>query len=264
MSEVRTWAIIGGGNGGQTFAAHLALQGQKVRLFSKSKARVDQIGNKISLHHYIEGTATLELVTTDVTAAMDGADNVVIVLPSMWHEMTAKLVIPNLKDGQVVLILPEASCGAIAFRKYMKDLNCTADVVVGAGCTLPYATRALEPGNVHVFGMKKEVKIAALPASDNNRLRAALCTEFPHFEICNSVLETSIDNINALMHPAPSLLNASRIEAIPEQTYEYYREGMTPSICKVIETIDRERIAIANEYGFEQRTIREEYIDMYG
>ena len=77
-------------------------------------------------------------------------------------------------------------------------------------------------------------------------------------------METSIDNINALMHPAPSLLNASRIEAIPEQTYEYYREGMTPSICKVIETIDRERIAIANEYGFEQRTIREEYIDMYG
>lgn len=262
--RVKTWAIIGGGNGGQTFAAHLALQGQNVRLFSKSNERVKKIGKEISLHHDIEGTAVLDLVTTDITQAMDGADNIVIVLPSTWHEMTAKLVIPNLKDGQVVLILPEASCGAIAFRKYMKDMHCTADIVVGAGCTLPYATRALEPGDVYVYGMKKEVKIAALPATDNQKLYDALCVDLPHFTLCSSVLETSIDNINALMHPAPSLLTASRMEAIPKQTYEYYREGVTPSICKVIEAIDNERVAIARSLGFVQRNIRDEYINMYG
>ncbi len=262
---MKTWAIIGGGNGGQTFAAHLAIQGERVRLFSKSQAKINEISktNTITLHHGVEGTGKLEFATTDITRAMDGAENIVVVLPSTWHEMTARMIIPHLIDGQNILLLPEASCGAIAFRHYMEEMGCTANVVVGAGATLPYATRLQADGDVYVFQMKNEVEIAALPATDNERLKEAFAVAEPVFKLVHSTLKTSIDNINAMMHGAPSLLNVARIEAVPSQDYEYYREGITPTICEVLEQMDKERIAVAKALGFEQRTLRQEYIDMY-
>ncbi|MBQ3417907.1 MAG: NAD/NADP octopine/nopaline dehydrogenase family protein [Ruminococcus sp.] len=262
---MRTWAIIGGGNGGQTFAAHLAIQGERVRLFSKSQDKIDEIGktNTITLHHGLEGAGKIEFATTDMKRVLDRADNIVIILPSTWHEMTARMIIPHLVDGQSILLLPEASCGALAFRNYMREMGCSADVVVGAGATLPYATRLIKDGEVNVFQMKNEVEIAALPATDNNRLMEAFSITEPVFIPVHSTLKTSIDNINALMHGAPSLLNVARIEADPHQDYQYYKEGVTPTICHVLEQMDQERIAIAHALGFEQRTLRQEYIDMY-
>lgn len=261
---MKTWAVIGGGNGGQTFAAHLAIQGEKVRLFSKSQEKVDQISktNIITLHYDIEGEGEIEFATTDMKRVMDGADNIVVVLPSTWHEMTARMIIPNLVDGQNILLLPEASCGAIAFRHYMEEMSCTAKVVVGAGATLPYATRLNKDGDVYVFQMKNEVEIAALPATDNAKLQEAFSIAEPVFTVVSSTLKTSIDNINAMMHGAPSLLQVARIEANPPQEYEYYR-GITPTMCEVLEQMDQERRAVANALGFDQRTLRQEYIDMY-
>lgn len=265
MKKERVWAVIGGGNGGQTFAAHLALQGEKVRLFSKSREKAEKLGktNRITLHCALEGQGQIEFATTDVRRALEGADNIVIVLPAIWHEMTAKTIIPYLSDGQSILLLPEASCGALAFRNYMRQMGCTADVIVGAGATLPYVTRLNEDGDVHVFQVKNEVEIAALPASDNAKLAEAFSIAEPLFKTVDSTLKTSIDNLNAMMHGAPSLLNVARIEAAPPQDYEYYREGITPTICSVLEQMDRERIEIAKALGFEQRTLRQEYIDMY-
>lgn len=262
---MRTWAIIGGGNGGQTFAAHLAIQGERVRLFSKSQKKIDEISktNTITLHHGLEGEGHIEFASTDIKRVMEGADNIVVVLPSTWHEMTARMMIPHLVDGQCILLLPEASCGAIAFRQYMKEMGCSAKVVVGAGATLPYATRLNKEGDVHVFQMKNEVEIAALPATDNEKLKEAFAIAEPVFVLVESTLKTSIDNINAMMHGAPSLLNVARIEANPPQDYEYYREGITPTICEVLEQMDKERIAVAKAFGFAQRTLRQEYIDMY-
>lgn len=265
MDKQKTWAVIGGGNGGQALAGHLAILGQKVRLFDVVQRTVDDLNETktITLHHAVEGSGKIEFATTDMSAAMAGADNIILVLPSIYHESIAKQMVPHLKDGQVVLLHPEASCGAIAFRKVMRDMDCTADVVVGAACTLIYSTRILKNGDVHIYGVKNAVPIAALPSKDNPKLKEAICEVLPWFVITGSVLETSIDNLNAMMHPAPMLLNASRIEAEPPQDYQYYLEGITPSIGKFVETMDKERIAIAKELGFHQRTVCEEYIDMY-
>jgi len=265
MSNQKTWAIIGGGNGGQAMAGHLAILGEKVRLYDVVQKTVDELNAKgeISVHHAIEGTGKIEFATTDIAKAMDGADNIILVLPSLYHESTAKKMIPHLKDGQTVLLHPEASCGAIAFRNLMETMHCSADVVIGAACTLIYSTRIQSNGDVLIYGIKNEVPIAALPAKDNQRLKAAICETMPWFVLANNVLETSLDNLNAMMHPAPMLLNASRIEAEPHIPYQYYLDGVTPSIGKFVEVMDLERIEIANALGIRQRTICQEYVDMY-
>lgn len=261
----KTWAIIGGGNGGQTVAGHLATLGENVRLFDVVQSTVDALNKKggIQLHHAVEGFGKIEFATTDIEKAIDGADIVMMVLPSIYHENMAKKIIPCLKDGMVVFLHPEASCGAIAFRKVMKDLGCTADIVLGAASTLLYSTRIEEPGEVYIFGIKEEVSMAALPACDNDKLEAAICGALPWFKPVPNVLLTSLGNLNAMMHPAPMLLNTSRIEADPHVPYQYYLEGITPSIGKYVDAMDQERIAVAKELGYGLRTIREDYIAMY-
>ena len=261
----RTWAIIGGGNGGQAIAGHLASMGEKVRLFDVVQETVDALNKtkEIRLLHAVDAVGKIEFASTNMGEAMEGADNVMVVLPSLYHESIAKQIIPNLKDGMVVFLHPEASCGAIAFRKLMKEMGCTADVVVGAACTLLYSARIHTPGEIYIFGIKEEVPMAALPASDNAKLEAAIREKLPWFHIVDNVLMTSIDNLNAMVHPAPMLLNTSRIEAEPFVPFEYYHEGFTPSIGKFVECMDKERIAIADAYGFKQRSICQEYIDMY-
>ncbi len=259
------WTIIGGGNGGQTFAGHMAMLGKCVRLYTKSQAKVDAINETkdIVLKHGIEGVGHIDFATTDLAKAMEDATHIIISLPSNWHESTTIKLIPYLHDGQNILILPEASCGAISFRKLLVEEGCTAKLVVGAGCSLPYATRAIKPGVCYICGIKEEVKIAALPASDNPKLENAFCKSFPWFKMAKNVIETSIDNINAMVHPVPVLLNTGRLEAVPKQTYELYREGYTPSICDLLEVVDKERIAVAEAYGIHQRTLKQELIDMY-
>ncbi len=262
---MKTWAIIGGGNGGQTMAGHLGILGEKVRLYKRSQQGVNKINEtkEIILHHAIEGVGKIEFATTSIAKAIDGADIIMLILPSNTHEKVAREMIPHLKDGQVILIHPEESCGALQFRHIMKQMGCTKDIVIGSTSTLLYATRLIQDGECYVNGFKQSVPMAALPAADNQRLKDAICDVLPYFFLYKNVLEISIDNLNALMHSGPILLNTSRIEARPFVSYQYYIEGITPSIAKFIEAMDVERIAVAKALGINQRCLRDEYIDMY-
>ena len=261
----KTWAIIGGGNGGQAIAGHLSILGEKVRLFDVVEATCDAINEKggITLHHAVEGFGKIEFATTSMQKAIEGADIVMMVLPSLYHENMAKQMAPYLKDGMTVFLHPESSCGAISFRKVLDDLGCKAKITLGAAGTLLYSVRIQTPGDVYVFGLKSEVPMAALPASDNDKLAEAIRPALPWFVLVKNTLVTSLGNINAMMHPAPMLLNTSRIEADPFVPYQYYLEGMTPSIGKYVEAMDKERIMIAKELDINLRSIREDYVAMY-
>jgi len=259
------WTIIGGGNGGQALAGHLAILGQQVRLFDVMSGTVNTLNQKggITLTGSIEGFGPLSFATTDMGKAMAGSDIIIIVLPSIYHESITRQMMPHLENGQTIILHPEASCGAIAFRNIMRKMNCRTRIILGATSTLLYSCRMVETGEIFIFGQKNDVPTAALPAKDNELLAAAISDILPWFRMVDHVAMTSMSNLNAMMHPAPMLLNTSRIEAEPPQRYEYYHEGITPSIGQFIEYMDEERRAVCRALGFEIRTIREDYVAMY-
>ena len=69
----------------------------------------------------------------------------------------------------------------------------------------------------------------------------------PQFQAVPDVLSTSLGNIGAMFHPPSAILNVGVIES--GRTYEYYRETMTPSVVRVIDDADMERMAIARKAG---------------
>jgi opine dehydrogenase len=65
-----------------------------------------------------------------------------------------------------------------------------------------------------------------------------------------------MNNMGAIFHPALTLLNAGRIEST-HGDFEFYIDGVTPSVATVLESLDRERVTVASSLGIRARTAME-------
>ncbi len=264
MKKKVKWAIIGGGNGGQSIAGHLSLMGYAVRLFDIFQETVDAINSQGGIHvsGAVSGFGKVDFATTEMAEALSGVDVVMVVAPATAHRSIAKNCAPCLNDGQVVIVHPGATCGALEFKHILKQEDCRADVAIAETNSLIYACRSPRPGHAKIIGVKKHLTLATLPTVENPRVLSLMQDAFPQIIGGKNVIETSLGNANAIVHPAPSLLNTSMIESAHE--WLYYTEGMTPSIGAFVEALDRERVELAASFGIKMVSIREWYRVAYG
>ena len=257
------WCIIGGGNGGHAVSGHLSLMGFEVRLYDIFPETVDIIQKQggIEVEGSVNGFAKISFATTDLGRAVKGADIVMIVAPAVAHKKIASDCSPLLEDGQTVVIHPGATCGAMEFVHVLRENKCKADVSVAETNSLLYACRLVKPGHVNIFGIKNTLLAAALPSSKNEEVINLLNSAFPQIVSAENVLQTSLDNLNAVMHPTPTILNTSMIESKFE--WLYYYDGITPTIGEFVEALDQERIEIGRAYGLELLPILDWYKVMY-
>ena len=145
--------------------------------------------------------------------------------------------------------MPGSCAGAIAFKRAAGlDLDDTR-IVVGETHTLPYAVRVTRPGVVNVFlKLTTGVYLAALPRPGTDRLYDLVSDVWPAVEKADSVLQTTVQNGNPIIHPAVTLLNAALLERTGGN-FLFYEEGVTESVGRLIEAVDNERLAIAAALG---------------
>jgi opine dehydrogenase len=257
------FAIIGAGNGGQSFTGHLGLLGFPVRLWDVDPQRVVDLKktNRMVVSGAVTGECDIPLVTGNIGEAVEGADIIMMVIPTVFQRSTIKAMAPYLKDGQALVLNPGATGGALEARATLQEEGCLAKVLVAETDTLLYACRSPKPGEAIIGGIKDGLSIAALPATDTARVAELLNQAFPQFKAVSSVLITSLNNANAMMHPSPTILNAGRIECAA--SFDYYFEGVTPSLARVVETVDAERLAIGKAMGVEVPSIHDFYRTSY-
>lgn len=239
-------AIIGAGNGGQAFAGYLALQGASVKIYDVFQSTIDKLnelgGVQIEGNSKYTGFGKIIKASTNLQEVMEGADIILIVLPSTYHKDMAIKMGPYLEDNQIVILNPHASLGPVEFKKTLDDCGCSADVVIGCTSSLLFACRAIEVGHVVVAGQKQYLTMAAYPSSKNKLLEDAFAKLIPEYHIVDDVIRISLDNINAFVHPTPTILNTGRIEG--QVPFEYYLD-CTPAQGRYIDALDQERMALA-------------------
>lgn len=257
------WVLIGAGNGGQSMAGHLGVMGFSVKIYDVFKPAIDVIKEQggIYVDGVVHGFGKVELATNDIKEALEDADIVIVTLPSLYHASIAKACTPYLKDGQIVVLHPTATFGSIEFRKVLMDENCKADIIIADTQTLLYTCRSPKPGYASIFGIKNVVLTAALPAKYTEKVLRVLNTAFPQFIPAENVLRTGLENMNAMMHPAPTILNTGRIES--QEDFLYYLDGITPTIGHYIEEMDKERIELGKAVGLELTPTTDWYRKMY-
>ena len=257
-------AIIGAGNGGQAFAGYLSLHGRTVKIFDVVQSTVDKLtelgGVVLEGHSDVTGFGKIELASTDIGKVMEGCEIILVVLPSIYHKDMAKKMAPHLKDGQIVVLNPNASLGPVEFKNTLKECGCTADIIIAGTSTLLFACRAIEVGRVEVSGQKASLSAAAYPSKYNDLVAEKFADILPQFNFRDDILRVSLDNLNAMMHPAPTLLYTAKIEH--EEDFQYYLD-FTPSQGALVEALDAERMALGKAYGLELRTLVDEYKNTY-
>ena len=263
MSNVKArYTIVGAGHGGKAMAAHLALMGFPVTLYNRTAAHVAAIRARGGIQltcangQGAEGFAPLRRVTSDLREALAEADIIMMVIPASAHRDIAQQAAPYLKDGQILVLNPGRTCGAIEFRHVLRMQACTADITLVEAETFIYASRSDGPAQARIFRIKDAVPLAALPATRTPRALAALASAYPQFIDGQNVLHTSLNNMGAIFHPALTLLNAGRIEST-HGDYEFYVQGVTPSVARVLETLDRERVTVSAALGIRAITATE-------
>lgn len=253
-----SFCVLGAGHGGMAMAGHLSLLGCKVNLFNRSKARIlaVQARGGIDVSGIVRGFARLNRVTTDAAEAIFGMDILMVVVPAMGHAEMAEIIVPHIRDGQVLVLNPGRTGGALEFAQVIHRLNPHVRPFIAEAQTLLYAARVTNPGQVRIFGIKNSVPLATLPAYHITDVLPMIRNALPQFVPGDNILKTSMDNIGAIFHPAITVLNAGRIEDT-HGDFEYYVGGVTPSVSAVLEAIDRERVDVAKALGIRANTARE-------
>lgn len=253
-----TFCVLGAGHGGMAMAAHLAITGCKVNLFNRTEERIRPVQARggIDVTGEVEGFASLNRVTSDPAEALDNMDVLMVVVPATGHQGMTEIIAPHIKDGQILVLNPGRTGGALEVAQVLHDRNPAARPYIAEAQTLLYASRVTNPGQVHIFKIKNSVPLAALPAYQTVDILPVIRKALPQFVPGDNVLKTSLDNIGAVFHPAITILNAGRIEDT-HGDFEYYVEGVTPAVADVLEAIDRERVAVASALGIRANTARE-------
>ena len=106
----------------------------------------------------------MKIVTSNIKEAIEGRDVIMVVLPATGHGYIAEQLAPHLEDGQIIVLNPGRTGGALEVVNVLRERNCTADVVVCEAQTLLYASRSINPAQTQIFRIKNSVPVAAIPA----------------------------------------------------------------------------------------------------
>jgi opine dehydrogenase len=261
MPKQTKYTVIGAGNGGKAMAAHLALMGFHVTLFNRTPSRLEAIrelgGLQLeSFEGGPHGFGRLKKATSDIEESIAEADVIMVVIPSSAHSEIGRQLSGHLRDGQMIVLHPGRTGGALEMRKVLNDHGCRAKVTIAEAETFIYASRAEGPASARIFRIKQAVPLSALPATETGNVLNVLRKPFPEFIDGQNVLHTGLNNMGAIFHPALTLLNAGRIESTAGD-FQFYIDGVTPSVARVLEVLDRERVTVAAAVGVRARTAME-------
>jgi opine dehydrogenase len=257
---INTIAVLGAGHGGCAAAADLTLRGFTVKLHARSAERLApfRTAGGIQVQGVHRGLVQVPCMTTRIEEAVEGADLVMLVVPSVAHEAYARALGPLVSPDLPIYLNPGHTGGGLHFAHELRRAGYTKPVQTCETATLTYICRMETPACVHIYSYTKRLAFAAFPGRNAQRLFELLRQVYPEITLASSVLETALTNLNAVFHPPGMLMNAGWIEHT-NGNFLFYREGITESVGRATAAVDAERIAVARALGITVPTFLEAF-----
>jgi opine dehydrogenase len=262
-------AVLGAGNSGMAMAGHLVLKGFPVNLwsfFDFETAPVVANGGIRMEGDVASGLAKPEMVTNCLDKAVRDVDLIMVNTPGTVHRTLASILGGLLRDGQIIVLNPGRTGGALEFARTLRRYALRAHIYLAEAQTFIYAAELRGPGAVEILKEKNKMRVAAFPANTNRHVIDTLTPIYPQIEAGQNVMETSINNVGPVNHPAPMLLNTSIIErSASGEDLRFYKDLITrPVVEMVMEKIDDEKVTIGKTFGLDAWTALDWYRESYG
>jgi opine dehydrogenase len=232
-------AILGGGNGACAAAADLSEKGHEVRWWRRNAAA---LAERLVLKD-AEGERPVQVAKrcAEIGEAVRGAELVFMPDPAFTQADNARRLAPHLAEDQVVFLAP-GSFGAYLMRSMIGK-----GVFAETG-TLPWLTRRHGPDTAAITARATRLPTGVFPARRSAQALAVVREAFPAIEPVEDALSAALMNAGPVIHPPLILMNAGPLEHF--ERWDIHNEGTQPSIRRVTDALDGERIAARRALGY--------------
>jgi opine dehydrogenase len=172
---------------------------------------------------------------------------ILVVLPATGHPGLAAAVAPYLTDGQAVF-LPPGTLGTIVFALAARACGNDAAVSYAETGTLPYLVRKHGRAAITISAYAERLPTGVFPSKRSGWALAQLSQLYPAIEPVSDVMSAALMNAGPIIHPPLIIMNAGPLEHLP--AWDIHNEGTQPSIRRVTDALDHERIAVREALGY--------------
>ena len=243
-------AVLGGGNGGYAAAADLAEQGHEVGLWRRDAAALAPVKQSGAIR-LVDERGTRDVLITKATAeisqAVRGAELILVPSPASAQEEIAAAMAPHLSDEQVVF-LPPGTFGSYVMAEIARAAGSRAKATFAETGTLPYLARKRGPAEVAITIRAVRLPTGVYPANRSAHALEVIRRAYPAVQPCGDALSGALMNAGPIIHPPLILMNAAPLEHF--ERWDIHNEGTQPSVRKVTDRLDAERIAVRQALGY--------------
>jgi len=245
---------------GAVCASDLTLSGHEVRfaVFPEQKKHLEatrQAGGftvEGDARHLVSkktGFARIARICDTTREALRDAEAVLIEVDIQKLEDEFRPLIPEFARGAVVHVQSHGYWPAARLTPLLRKAG-REDVIVTEAPAPTHAAR-IDGSVVTPKGLRKGIRIATVPASRSDEALAALKPLFPDFGAASSVLQTGLENLNLIVHPAMVLPNIGAMERaqLDGRKFGFYQEGVVPAAGVLGDALDAERKLVCEAYG---------------
>lgn len=242
-------AVLGAGAGGSAAVVELVKAGHDVAFWARSAATLEPhiaLGGVAFDGKLGEGIARPALITAELEKAINGAEVVVVALPTFSHgPIAAGLAAAGWPSDRPVLLNPGHTGGALEFAASFAHSGRQSPPVIEFS-TLTYVARKYRADSVTISGRANQVRAAVLGGNAQHLSLAAML--FPGATPVSDVIASDLCNVNMILHPPGAVLGAAWVEAT-NGNFTFYVDAMTPGVARTMRKLDDERLAVAKAYG---------------
>ena len=240
-------AVLGGGNGSIAAAVDLTEQGHSVRLWRRDPDVVAAMGPITVRDHAGVRTVAPARITADLAEAVRGAALIVCPAPATAQADIAARLAPLLVDGQVVF-LPPGTFGTYVMARAQAEAGNAAETAFAEAGTLPYLTRKHGADTIAITTRASRLPTGIFPRVRSAHALGVIRAAYPSVEDAGDGLSGALMNAGPVIHPPLILMNAGPIEHF--EHWDIHNEGTQPSIRRVTDALDGERMATREALGY--------------
>jgi len=243
-------AVLGGGHGAYAAAADLAEQGHEIRLWRRDAgALVPLIDNPTITLKDFNGRREVRIAqaSSDIGTVVRGAELILMPVPAFAQIDIATAMAPHVTDGQVVF-LPPGTLGSYAIMHRLREAGSNARIAIAETGTLPYLARKHGPAEIAITIRAKRLPTGVFPASHNDHAFDVIRRAYPSIEPIEDALSAALMNAGPIIHTPLILMNAGPLEHF--ERWDIHNEGTQPSVRRVTDALDDERIALREALGY--------------
>jgi len=208
----------------------------------------------------VDAESVLKAATDEFDVIKDAEILMIAPAPSSYDAVFNK-IIPFLGTVQHICFFP-GSFGAIKLKEKLDECGISG-IIISEAVSFPWVCQMRSETEVVVCSRKKSLKLSVYPQKSLNKELELYNSFFDIFKPALSFIETSLENINIVLHPLPVLLNIGSVERNPK-TFRHYIDGVTATVGKALERMDQERLSVGRALGMDLESTLSQLKTYYG